>query len=75
MDDVRGDFLGPPHGTTPEVVIANIKLRSSKSSEHIEQNEHCNFATFNRIVDTKTSIKTSIASYNAHDMECNGGNI
>ena len=36
MDDVRGDFLGPPHGTTPAAVIANkIKLRSFKSSEHI----------------------------------------
>ena len=23
MDDVRGHFLGPPHGTTPAAVIAN----------------------------------------------------
>ena len=23
MDDVRGDFLGPPHATTPAAVIAN----------------------------------------------------
>ena len=23
MDDVRGDFLGPPHGTTPTAVKAN----------------------------------------------------
>ena len=23
MDDVRGDFLGPPHGTTPAAVMAN----------------------------------------------------
>ena len=23
MDDVRGDFLRPPHGTTPHAVIAN----------------------------------------------------
>ena len=23
MDDVRGDFLGPPHGTTPTAVITN----------------------------------------------------
>ena len=39
MDDVRGDFLGPPHGKTPAVVIANkIKLRSFKSSEHIFEN-------------------------------------
>ena len=22
MDDVRGDFLGPPHGTPPAAVIA-----------------------------------------------------
>ena len=35
MDDVRGDFLGPPHGTTPAAVIANKnKQRSFKSSEH-----------------------------------------
>ena len=38
MDDVRGDFLGPPHGTTPAAVIANKnKLRSFKSSEHINE--------------------------------------
>ena len=71
MDDVRGDFLGPPHGTTPAAIIANknktdqkenivctrrlfravkrhntsysnskkkvIKLRSFKSSEHINE--------------------------------------
>ena len=38
MDDVRGDFLGPPHGTTPAAVIAKkMKLRSIKSSEHIFQ--------------------------------------
>ena len=23
MKDVQGDFLGPPHGTTPAAVIAN----------------------------------------------------
>ena len=23
MDDLRGDFLGPPHGTTPAAIIAN----------------------------------------------------
>ena len=38
MDDVRGDFLGSPHGTTPAAVIANkIRLRSFKSSEHINE--------------------------------------
>ena len=31
-------FLGPPHGTTPAAVIANKnKLRSFKSSEHINE--------------------------------------
>ena len=25
MKDVRGDLLGPPHGTTPAAVIANKK--------------------------------------------------
>ena len=39
MDDVRGDFLGPPHGTTPAAVITNKnKLRSFKSSEHNNEN-------------------------------------
>ena len=27
MDDVRGDFLGPPHATIPAAVIANKILR------------------------------------------------
>ena len=35
MDDVRGDFLRPPHGTTP--YQTEIKLRSFKSSEHINE--------------------------------------
>ena len=26
MNDVRGDFLGPPHGTTPAAVIVNKKI-------------------------------------------------
>ena len=38
MDDVRGDILGPPHGTSPAAVITNkIKPRSFKSSEHINE--------------------------------------
>ena len=28
MDDVQGDFLGPPHGTTPAAVITKIPLRA-----------------------------------------------
>ena len=32
-----GKLLGPPHGTTPAAVIANHKLRSIKSSEHINE--------------------------------------
>ena len=34
MDDVRGEFLGPPHGTTQAAVIAN----NFKSSGHINEN-------------------------------------
>ena len=38
MDDVREDFLGPSHNTTPAAVIANkIKLRSLKSREDINE--------------------------------------
>ena len=31
MDDVRGDFLGPPHGTTPAP-----RVGTSRSSLHFE---------------------------------------
>ena len=39
MDDVRGDFLGPPHGTKPATVIANkiINVRSFGSSKNIKR--------------------------------------
>ena len=41
MDVVRGDVLGPPHGTTPATVIANkIILRSFKNIEHIKENKN-----------------------------------
>ena len=41
MDDVRGRFLGLPHGTTPAAVTKNknIKLSSFKSSENIQKKE------------------------------------
>ena len=39
MDDVRGRFLGLPHGTTPATVTTNtnIKMSSFKSSENIQK--------------------------------------
>ena len=39
MDDVRGRFLGLPHGTTPAAVTTNknIKISSFKSSENIRK--------------------------------------
>ena len=41
MYNVRGYFLGPPHGTTPAAVTTNknIKLSSFKSSEKIQKKE------------------------------------
>ena len=37
-DQEKGDFLGPPYGTTPAAVIAiKTKLRSFKNSEHINE--------------------------------------
>ena len=41
MDDVRGRFLGLPHGTTPAAVTKNknIKMSSFKSSENIQKKE------------------------------------
>ena len=40
MDDVRGDFVGPPHGTTPAAVIGNEILpdvcsRSARSQRGV----------------------------------------
>ena len=41
MDDVRGRFLGLPHGITPAAVTTNKKLKKSsfKSSENIQKKE------------------------------------
>ena len=41
MDDVWGDFLGSPNGTTPAAVITNQskKVRSFKSKENTHKNE------------------------------------
>ena len=41
MDDVRGCFLGLPHGTTPAAVTTNknIKMSTFKSSENIQKKE------------------------------------
>ena len=41
MDDVRGRFLGLPHGTTPAAVTTNksIKMSSLKSREIIQKKE------------------------------------
>ena len=40
MDDVRGRFLGLPHGTTP-AAVTQIKYKNSsfKSSEYIQKKE------------------------------------
>ena len=37
MDDVRGDFLGPPHGTTPAAVIANEIACISRGLQGLRQ--------------------------------------
>ena len=41
MDDVRGRFLGLPHGTTPAAVTTNknIQMSSFESSENIQKTE------------------------------------
>ena len=41
MVDVRGIFLGLPHGTTPAAVTANnnIKMSTFKSSKNIQKKE------------------------------------
>ena len=37
VDDVRRDFMGPPHGTSPAAVIENKNTTEFKSSEHINE--------------------------------------
>ena len=37
MADVRGLFLGMPHGTTPAAVTTNIIISSFKSNENIQR--------------------------------------
>ena len=37
MDDVRGDFLGPPNGTTPAAVIAIFFSKYHKKL-HLKEN-------------------------------------
>ena len=71
MDDVREDFLAPPHGTTPAADITHkMKSRSLESSEYINEKgvghimvsakeNYCNFAHFNRVVHTCMCTKTS----------------
>ena len=41
MDDVRRDFLGPPHGTTPAAVIANNKklLDPLEAVKHLKRED------------------------------------
>ena len=41
MDDVRGRFLGLPHGTIPAAVTTNenIKMSSFKSRENFQKKE------------------------------------
>ena len=49
-----GETLGSPHGTTPAAVMANkIKLRSFKSSEHIngKRDRPYRLSTFNGPID------------------------
>ena len=38
MDDVRGDFLGPPHGTTPAAIIAS-KNKTVKKTTNKQDNK------------------------------------
>ena len=44
MDDVRGDFLGPPHGTTPAAVITNknnVRSFGSSKNTKLEDGPYC----------------------------------
>ena len=41
MNDVRGDFLGPPHGTTPAAVIANNPLEAVKTFQRRKYGLYC----------------------------------
>ena len=68
MDDVRGLFLGMPHGTTPAAVTTNknIILSSFKSSGNIQKKEsgpYRGFAYWMLISDPIHLTKTARANY------------
>ena len=48
MDDVRGDFIEPSHGTTPAAVIAikNIKVSSLESNVNTQRQSVGHIAQF-----------------------------
>ena len=70
MDDVRGDFLRPPHGTTPAAEMANkkIKLRSFKSSEHINEKKMGHTAVS---ASQASSVTLQIWQHGAKENNCN----
>ena len=68
MDDVRGLFLGMPHGTTPAAVTTNknIIMSSFKSSGNIQKKEsgpYRGFAYWMLISDPIYLAKTARANY------------
>ena len=68
MDDVRGLFLGMPHGTTPAAVTTNknIIMSSFKSSGNIQKKEsgpYRGFAYWMLISDPIHLAKTARANY------------
>ena len=48
MDDVRGHFLGPPHGTSPAATVANkdIEICLFQSNGHTHRQSVCHIAQY-----------------------------
>ena len=67
MDDIRGDILGPPHGTISAAVIGNKnKLRSFKSSGHINEKGDGPYRGFGYLSLFSDPIDLSICEHGSH---------
>ena len=63
MDDVRGDFLGPQHGTTPAAVIANTCILDPSEAVKHSKREDGPYCTFSEKLFWLSSSNTSCHTF------------
>ena len=57
MDDVRGDFLGPTHGTAPAAVIANKNITDPLRAVNISMRKWMGELSFQISYEMNTSVR------------------